>query len=193
ELPPTEAPPPYSKNAPTVFPENPDVAFATISLPPTPPMHRPLDPPPSCFSTPTPVRIRSRSFAPFRIPSNSSRITDGFKPLYPPELLTKHGITEEDWGRFLADVRSTAHLAEKGISAVAPYRGTTGPLLLRAGGVGRQYDATFGKTPVEEVKGLLDVWNGSAFERRKLRVTLMNRADEATRTRAGYDLLVESL
>ncbi|KZT29965.1 hypothetical protein NEOLEDRAFT_489991 [Neolentinus lepideus HHB14362 ss-1] len=189
---PAEAPPPYSKNAPIVFPESPSV-FTTINLPPTAPTYLPLDPPPSCFSTPTPIRIRSRSFVPFRIPSTSSRIRDGFKPFYPPELLAKHGITEGDWGRFLADVRATAQLAERGTSAVAPYRFITGPLLLRAGGVGRQYNAAFAKTPVEEVKGLLDVWNGSAFERRKLRVTLMIRADEANRSREGYDLFVEAL
>ena len=32
----------------------------------------PLDPPPACFSTSTPVRIRSRSFETFRIPSSDS-------------------------------------------------------------------------------------------------------------------------
>ncbi|EPQ54317.1 hypothetical protein GLOTRDRAFT_94621 [Gloeophyllum trabeum ATCC 11539] len=190
---PAEAPPPYSKTPPAFLPETPDTPFITITLPPTPPTYRPLDPPPPCFSTPSPLRVHSHSFAPFRVPSNTSRLADGFQPLYPPELLGKHGISEADWARFLADIRITAQLAEQGMSAVAPYRGTASAIVMRAGNVGRQYDSAFAKTPVDEVRGLLQVWNESAFERRKMRVTLVIRADETNRRREGYDLLVDAL
>jgi hypothetical protein len=42
------------------------------------------------------------------------------------------------------------------------------------------------------VQSLIEVWNGSAFERRKLKVSLHSRAEEGI-GRQGWDLYVEAL
>ena len=61
------------------------------------------------------------------------------------------------------------------------------------GKMGTAYDASFAKTPVEEVQELISIWNQSAFERRKVRVTLHPRTDVQARRREAYELLVEAL
>jgi hypothetical protein len=207
DVPPAEELPPYTKNAPPggAVTFQGDVRIVTLAAPPADPTddyHRPLDPPPECFSKPTPPRIRSHSFTPFRIPSIDARLAAGFQPLYAPDALGPHGISPDDWLRFLRDLRVAARLAHQGISAVAPDRTTRAPMTLRRGlGVlsgprsvgGGPYDAAFVKTPVEEVNALIDVWQGSAFERRKLKVTLHTRADSGRSQREGYDLYVEAL
>jgi hypothetical protein len=161
----SEPPPPYTKNPTSssqVLPltTSSDIKFGRLSyFPPLPSgADGPLDPPPSCFSSPTPVRIRSRSFEPFCIPSRGSRLLDGFEPLYPPSLLGPHGISAEDWARFLRDVQLAANMAESGVSAVAPNR--MGPPRALVKGIlggprsarGGPYDQAFVKTPQEEVR-----------------------------------------
>lgn len=154
----------------------------------------PLDPPPECFSIPSPLRIRSHDFPSFRIPSLSDRLIDGFAVLYPHNVLENHGITREDWVRFLEDLTIAARLSALGLSAVGsrvpakPFP-TLGPFILWL--PGSVYDATFQRSPLEEVKALVAVWNESAFERRKLRVTVQVRVEKGKK--AGYDLVVESL
>lgn len=154
----------------------------------------PLDPPPDCFSTPTPPRIRSHDFPPFIIPSLADRLPDGFRVLYPRGLLEKHGITRNDWVRFLEDLIIAARLSAQGRSAVGSRVPPTvfrmrGPFI--AGHVGTAYDAAFARGPLREVEALLGVWNQSAFERRKLRVSLHVRDDGDKKP--GYRLLVESM
>lgn len=182
-----------------------DIRLVTLPIPPADPTddyHRPLDPPPECFHGRTPLRIRSHSFPPFRIPSLGPTLAAGFEPLYAPDALDPHGISADDWSRFLRDLRVAAHLAMRGVSAVAPDRATQAPRVIRGNmGIlsgpraagGGPYDNAFTKTPVEEVNALIAVWQGSAFERRKIKVTLHNRADEGRTQRAGYDLYVEAL
>lgn len=76
-------------------------------------------------------------------------------------------------------------------------RGDVQPQAPRAGFLrgrtGTAYDASFGKTPVEEVQGLIQVWNESALERRKVRVTLRPMNDVQARRREAYELFVEAL
>jgi len=156
--------------------------------------HSPLDPPPECFSIPSPLRIRSHDFPSFRIPSLSDRLIDGFAVLYPRNVLENHGITQEDWVRFLEDLTIASRLSALGLSAVGsrvpakPFP-TLGPFIMWLPGFA--YDATFQRSPLEEVKALIAVWNQSAFERRKLRVTVQVRVENGKK--AGYDLVVESL
>ena len=154
----------------------------------------PLDPPPECFSVPSPLRIRSHDFPSFRIPSLSDKLIDGFGILYPRALLEKHGITREDWVRFLEDLTIAARLSARGLSAVGS-RVPVKPLLTRGPFImwlpGTVYDAPFRRSPLEEVKALIAVWNESAFERRKLRVTVQVRVEMGKK--AGYDLVIESL
>jgi len=181
-------PPPWKPN----FTELP----STLANDPIP--RRPLDPPPDCFSVPSPLRVKSHDFPPFAIPSITSTLADGFKLLYPsdPDLLTRHGITKEDWLRFLEDVVIAARLAGLGLSAVGsrvpvvplPARGLFGG---SRGTAGTAYDASFVRSPRDEVQALMQVWNEAALERRKLRVSLVTIVGGAMRS--GYEILVESL
>ena len=163
---------------------------------PLSPAHLPLDPPPAFFSTPSPLRIRKRSFEPFSIPSRSRNLVDGFPLLYAPALAT-HGIAEADWVRFLQDMQVSARLALGGLNI----RGER-PRALAVGGVvgflvggsrGSQYDAAFAKSPLEQVTSLVEVYNQSAWERRKVRVTFRPKVDVDAGLRRGYELLVEAL
>lgn len=61
------------------------------------------------------------------------------------------------------------------------------------GRAGSVYDASFGKAPFDEVNNLINVWNQSAFERRKVKVTLHLMTDEQGNVREGYELVVEAL
>ena len=61
------------------------------------------------------------------------------------------------------------------------------------GGGGSQYDAAFVKSPVEQVAALVDVYNQSAWERRKVHVTFRPVIDPGAAQRSGYELLVEAL
>ncbi|KAG2359580.1 hypothetical protein BDR07DRAFT_1336580, partial [Suillus spraguei] len=157
-------------------------------------LRKPLDPPPNCFSTPSPPRVKSNDFPPFRIPCAGNNLADGFCILYPSGLLEKHGIQQADWIRFLEDLGISARLASQGFSAVGsrlpitalPVRGIFGT---RA--TGAAYDSQFTRSPRDEVQTLITVWNQSAFERRKLRVALQINA--RVDNRAVYELLVESL
>jgi hypothetical protein len=164
DKPSTSEPPPAYTKSPTAsniaLPlNNPDIKFERLSsLPALPPgAEGPLDPPPDCFTTPTPIRIRSHSFEPFRIPSRGPRLLDGFEPLYPLSLLQHHGISAEDWAQFLRDVQLAAAMAERGVSSIAPRRPGGPKPIIRGilGGPssarGGPYDQAFVKTPQDEV------------------------------------------
>lgn len=111
--------------------------------------------------------------------------------MYAPEQFAPHGISVEDWTRFLQDLGLIARLSARGVSL----RGSTQPLRVGfvRGRAGAAYEAVFAKTPVEEVQDLIAVWNESALERRKIRVSLHTRVDAGGPRREGYDLLVEAL
>ncbi|KAI6131405.1 hypothetical protein EDD16DRAFT_855361 [Pisolithus croceorrhizus] len=192
-----DEPPPYSSqpdtSPPRWQPQFEDLTTESLQRLSTE-TRKPLDPPPECFSTPTPLRIGSHDFLPFMIPSLSEKLTDGFRVLYPHGLLEKHGITRNDWVRFLEDLIIAARLSAQGRSAVGariPTRVFTirGPFIMSL--VGTAYDAVFARGPLREVKALLAVWNESAFERRKLRVSLHVREDGGKKS--DYYLLVEFL
>lgn len=195
---PSEAPPPYTAKASDPLPswaqsvDRDRLKDLSSSVLPLSPDHLPLDPPPAFFSTPTPLRIRAHSFQPFAIPSNTRNIADGFALLYTDEL-GAHGIAARDWARFLQDLGVAARLALRGLNmrGQRPRAGSAGGLLGMGSTRGRQYDSAFMKSPLEQVAGLVVVYNESAWERRKVRVTLRAKADE--RGREGYELLVEAL
>lgn len=156
--------------------------------------HQPLDPPPECFSTPSPLRIRSHDFPSFGIPSVSHRLSDGFQLLFPCAVLDKHGISRSDWHRFLEDLTVAAKLAMQGLSAVGSRASSKSlhrhaPSMIPAPGA--IYDVSFTRSPLDEVKALIGVWNESAFERRKLSVRLQTKEEQAIRV--GYELVVNSL
>jgi hypothetical protein len=188
----SEPPPAYTRKASDPLPAWSSVQFTdlTESEQPSELARLPLDPPPACFSTPSPTRIRSHSFEPFRISSRESSLAGGFRLLYPDGHLSPHGISPTDWVRFLQDLGIAARLSMQGLSI----RGNVQPP--RAGFIrgrmGTAYDASFAKTPMEEVQDLINVWNESALERRKLRVSLHPRTDGHGR-REAYELLVEAL
>ncbi|EJT97853.1 hypothetical protein DACRYDRAFT_119072 [Dacryopinax primogenitus] len=196
-----EAPPAYTRHASggdlSLPPFDPGpTPLVPLTLPEQPATYRPLDPPPECFSTPGPWRIKSRSFQPFTIHSLGRYLAQGWQAVYAPSL-EAHGITQEDWGRFLTDLTHTAILAQNGISAVAPKR-LSSPhagfrsLLSGAWAVeGGPYDQAFRRSSQEEVQALVGVWNGSAWERRKVRCALRPVGGEGGRT--GWELLVEAL
>ncbi|PSR76374.1 hypothetical protein PHLCEN_2v8470 [Hermanssonia centrifuga] len=191
----SDPPPPYTAKATDPLPAwsapTPRFTDLSASARATDLLHLPLDPPPSCFSTPTPVRIRTRSFEPFRIPSKGGTLSDGFRLLYPSDELGPHGISDEDWGRFLSDLAIAARTASQGLSVMS----TSPPprtSFLR-GKAGTIYDSAFGKSTVVEVQDLIHVWNQSAFERRKVKVKLQNKTGPDGRTKDGYELLVEAL
>jgi hypothetical protein len=46
---------------------------------------------------------------------------------------------------------------------------------------------------MHQVNSLISVWQGSAFERRKLKVSLHSRTDASGTRRSGYDLFIEAL
>ncbi|KIJ63003.1 hypothetical protein HYDPIDRAFT_56326, partial [Hydnomerulius pinastri MD-312] len=127
--------------------------------------------------------------------SIGDKLAQGFRILYPSDLLEKHGIGREDWVRFLEDLGIAARFACEGLSAVGsrvpvtplPVRGI---FTSRASGVA--YDSLFTRSPLEEVHALIGVWNQSAFERRKLKVTLQMKGSEVG-AKVGYELVVESL
>ncbi|KAG9009391.1 hypothetical protein FRB94_012048 [Tulasnella sp. JGI-2019a] len=150
----------------------------------------PLDPPPECFSTSTPIRIRSHSFESFWIPSLGPNLAGGFQILYPPALFEPHGISQDDWVRFVRDLGVAARLAARGKPAIARRPGPPAILsaqrLYSSRAQTRPYDQAFVRTPLDETKALIEVWNESAFERRKLRVSLHAK-------QGGYQLLVEAL
>ncbi|OAX39060.1 hypothetical protein K503DRAFT_769832 [Rhizopogon vinicolor AM-OR11-026] len=197
-----DLPPPYSfspSSATTSSPAPPIWEPYFIDL--SPELHqqssvihrKPLDPPPDCFSTPSPLRVKSNDFPPFRIPCAGNALADGFRILYPSGLLEKHGIQQADWTRFLEDLGIAARLAGQGLSAV----GSRVPIVPLTRGVfgtrttGMAYDSHFIRNPREEVQALLAVWNQSAFERRKLRVSLQFKG--GADIKGGYELLVESI
>lgn len=156
---------------------------------------RPLDPPPLCFSTPSPLRIRSHDFPPFRIPAVSDKVTDGFRVLYPHNIFERHGINRADWIRFLEDLGIAARLSVEGLSAVGS-RVPLAPSLIHrifpSRALGAVYDGCFARNPANEVRALIRIWNECAFERRKLRVTLYVRPIGTSRKKS-YELVVESL
>ncbi|KAH0834651.1 hypothetical protein J3R83DRAFT_10161 [Lanmaoa asiatica] len=185
ELSPLDDPPPWE-------PQFEDLS----SLLPLPVLHRrPLDPPPLCFSIPSPLRIRSNDFPPFPIPAVSDKLTDGFRVLYPHNILEKHGINRADWVRFLEDLGIAARLSAEGLSAIGS-RLPVAPLLAHrifpSRALGAIYDWRFVRSPVEEVRGLIQIWNQCAFERRKIRVRLQVRPI-GTSGRKSYALIVESI
>ena len=165
------------------------------SLLPLPLCRRPLDPPPPCFSTPSPMRIRSHDFPTFRVPAVSDRLTDGFRMLYPYNILERHGIGRADWVRFLEDLGIAARLSSEGLSAIRS-RVPVAPLLARrifpSHALGAVYDGHFARSPLEEVRALIQLWNQCAFERRKIRVTLQIRPIGMSGKKC-YMLVVESL
>lgn len=57
------------------------------------------------------------------------------------------------------------------------------------------YDQTFARSPANEVRALIAVWNESAFERRKVKVELRTRAiaTQGQGIGEGYELYVEAL
>ncbi|KAN0085633.1 protein of unknown function (DUF4646) domain containing protein [Tylopilus felleus] len=156
---------------------------------------RPLDPPPPCFSVPSPLRIRSHNFPPFRIPAVSDTLTDGFRILYPRNILEGHGISRSDWVRFLQDLGVAARLSREGLSAVGS-RVPIAPLITHRifppRALGAVYDGHFARSPLEEVRALIQIWNQCAFERRKIRVSLEVRLI-GTNGKKSYTLIVESL
>ena len=158
------------------------------------PRRRPLDPPPSCFSIPSPVRIRSHDFPPFRIPAVSDKLTDGFRVLYPHNILEKHGICRADWVRFLEDLGIAARLSHEGLGAVRS-RVPVAPLIphriFPSRALGAVYDGHFARNPVEEVRALIQIWNQCAFERRKISASLQVRP--GTSGKKSYALIVQSL
>ncbi|EGN93920.1 hypothetical protein SERLA73DRAFT_163306 [Serpula lacrymans var. lacrymans S7.3] len=126
--------------------------------------------------------------------SADDKCSAGFRILYPSDLLEKHGIGQADWVRFLEDLGMAARLAGQGLSAVGSRVPVTplptrGIFSSRASGVA--YDSQFVRTPKDEVQALITVWNQSAFERRKLRVSMHPKGDGGAKT--GWELLVESL
>lgn len=203
---PDEPLPPYTAKSTDPLPTwaqsgSPRFIDLTHNTPNTSPPHLPLDPPPECFSTPSPPRIRSASFAPFRIPSRERNLAGGFVLLWAPDELVHHGIAQGDWTRFLLDLGTTARMAAQGLSVRGGAVTATGGvgagggrlLQLAVGNRGTVYDAAFVKTPVEEVQSLVNVWNESALVRRKVRVSLHPKVDAGGRQKEGYDLLVEAL
>ncbi|KAF8555615.1 hypothetical protein OG21DRAFT_846433 [Imleria badia] len=179
-------------NPPPWEPHFEDLSFQSSS----PLLHRrPLDPPPHCFSTPSPLRIRSHDFPPFRIPAVSNKLTDGFRVLCPHNILEGHGITRSDWVLFLQDLGVAARLSREGLSAVGS-RAPVAPLIAHcifpSRVLGAVYDGHFARSPLEEVRALLQIWNQCAFERRKIRVSLEARPIGTNRKRS-YALIVESL
>ena len=171
--------------------------FEELSSVPSLPLllRRPLDPPPPCFSIPSPLRIRSHNFPPFHIPAVSDKLTDGFRVLYPNNILERHGICRSDWVRFLQDLGIAARLSHEGLSAVGS-RGPVAPLITHrifpSRAFGAVYDGHFARSPVEEVCALIQIWNQCAFERRKIRVSLLVRPIGASRKKT-YTLIVGSL
>ncbi|KAF7795476.1 hypothetical protein EIP86_006637 [Pleurotus ostreatoroseus] len=197
ELPNCEPLPPYTAKAndplPTWASLTPTFEDLTSSERPTDLVRLPLDPPPDCFSTPSPLRIRRHSFAPFRIPSRSKSLASGFQLLYAPDELKVHGVSAQDWVRFLQDIAITARMSADGLNVMStspPSPRLSGWLRGRAGSV---YDAAFGKSQFDEVSNLINVWNQSAFERRKLRISLHVKTALDGRGLEGYELLVEAL
>ena len=156
---------------------------------------RPLDPPPPCFSVPSPLRIRSYNFPPFRIPAVSDKLADGFRILYPHNILERHGITRSDWVRFLEDLGVAARLSCDGLSAVG-MRVPIAPLIphrvFPSRVLGGVYDRHFARCPIEEVRALIQIWNQCAFERRKIRVLLQAQPIEMS-GKLSFVLIVESL
>ncbi|GJE94014.1 hypothetical protein PsYK624_101820 [Phanerochaete sordida] len=191
----TEPPPPYTANAADPLPSWAQACTRVRDLSATYPSlalaHLPLDPPPDFFSTPSPRRVRSRSFAAWTVPSRARNLVDGFPVLY-NDALKAHGVSEEDWGRFIGDVQVAARLALAGFNMRGERQrraSLSGTLL---GSVrGRAYDAAFAKSPLEQVQQLVEIYNGSAWERRKVHVTV--RMQLAENGREGYELLVEAL
>lgn len=197
ELPNCDPLPPYTAKAndplPTWASLEPRFDDLTAQERPTDLVRIPLDPPPNCFSSSSPLRIRRHSFAPFRIPSRSKSLAGGFKLLYAPDELTSHGVSPDDWVRFLQDLAITARMTADGLDVMStspPSPRMNGWLRGRAGSV---YDAAFGKSAFEEVAKLITVWNQSAFERRKIRVTLHLKTAADGSVHEGYELLVEAL
>ncbi|KZT59652.1 hypothetical protein CALCODRAFT_507373 [Calocera cornea HHB12733] len=189
DLPPPPPPPPFSPGPTQLLP---------MPVPSHPAGYRPLDPPPDCFSTPGPWRVRSRDFAPFHVRSLSSSLAQGWEGVWAPAL-EAHGITQADWARFLGDLTHTAALARDGISALSPKRASHPPSGIRTllsgpwAAEGGPYDQAFRRTEPEEVAALLGVWNGSAWERRRVRVSLRVVPDELGERRERWELLVEAL
>ncbi|KAI0084632.1 hypothetical protein BDY19DRAFT_987443 [Irpex rosettiformis] len=189
----SDPPPAYTRNAFDPLPAWSSVEFTdlTDSEDPSDLLRFPLDPPPSCFSTPTLSRIHSRSFEPFRVPSRGQSLVDGFRLLYPRDRLLPHGISVGDWTRFLQDLGIAARLSGQGLTIRGePHSPRMGFFRGRAGST---YNASFARSPAEEVQELIAVWNQSAFERRKLRVTLHPRTGVQAGRREAFELLVEAL
>jgi len=102
----------------------------------------------------------------------------------------------EDWADFLLGVDlaiATAGQPNKSLQSTKHL----GPFVIGGlagrGFAGRQYDAAFAKTALEEAMAIIAVWQDSAFNRRKLRVSLHPRTAADGRNPSGMDLLVEAL
>ena len=124
------------------------------------------------------MRIKSHDFPAFRIPAISDKLPDGFQLLYPFNIFEGHGIDRADWVRFLEDLGIAARLSSEGLSAVGsrvPVSALIAHRTFPARTLGVVYDRCFARTPLEEVRALIQIWNQCAFERRKIRVTLQVR------------------
>ncbi|EPQ54623.1 hypothetical protein GLOTRDRAFT_129977 [Gloeophyllum trabeum ATCC 11539] len=123
----------------------------------------PLDPPPPCFSRPPPHNVSYEPFQTMVSYGLGKEIRDGFTQLPPPSMLqphpfASHDIQEDDWHRFLSDVKKAGELStrENITAAVLPLTmniGLTGMLVSKAiknGQSRRKQDPT---------SKLVDVWN----------------------------------
>ena len=82
----------------------------------------------------------------------------------------------------LSPIRSHAPVAPSFIYRIFPSRT-----------LGAVYDGHFARSPVGDVRALIQIWNECAFERRKVRVRLEIRPSGRSGGKRNYALAVESL
>lgn len=145
-----------------------------------------FDKPAPSFTRPVPHALRNSAadFPPCSIPGKGPLKGDGFKPLYPGQLLACRDVSLADWQRFLEDLEVAGRLggAQQIISNVAPltmHLGLTGYFVTKAIEKGMRKK----KEPI--VSETVEVWQDTFFAPRGLRVCIRGGPDDDTNPAQG--------
>ncbi|KAI0371412.1 hypothetical protein BV20DRAFT_203943 [Pilatotrama ljubarskyi] len=148
-------------------------------------VHSLVEPPPPSFLRTPPHGVSYGSFEPLQIPALGQNLEDGFITTLPasltqPHPFSTHDVMEEDWMRFLGDLKRAGSLlilkdmtSSNVAPAARPRRGILSGLATYA-----IESQTRNKRPESQdaVHQLVQYWNQRFFQQRRMEAILSNQA-----------------
>lgn len=138
----------------------------------------PLDPPPPQFNRPPPGNYPYMMFPPMACLSMSNKLDDGWPMLPPPAPMggqhpfLSHDVTEEDWTKFLRDIKVASSLSGKDriVSNALPM--VMGMSLMGGLLASHVIEGRMKGKKVGPLGDFIDAWNNYFFNPRKMNVVL---------------------